>query len=126
MLGVIGMTSVSVAVPTTVPDLLRIRATGPIFFVCFERISHVLVPSRIWSIHGVRMGIAESVVMLFLRFYMRSPHPCPIQILVGIVGIIDCQEMMDHHEWQLAKPQRLKKPFRPKTPQLNSFLSKQA
>jgi hypothetical protein len=46
------MTSAKVAVPTTVPDFDLIRATGPIFFVNFDLISHFFLPSRMASIMG--------------------------------------------------------------------------
>ena len=55
---------------TTVPEPLRIRATGPIFFVFFVRISQVFVPAKILLIQRVLMGIAESVVILV----------CPLEV----------------------------------------------
>jgi hypothetical protein len=49
------------AVATMVPEPLRIKATGPIFFVTLDRISQVFFPARIMSIHGSLMGIPERV-----------------------------------------------------------------
>jgi hypothetical protein len=57
------ITLASLAVATTIPEPLRIKATGPIFLVNLDLISQVLTPSRIISIHGSQIGIAESVAI---------------------------------------------------------------